>query len=201
MSKIFYTSDLHLGHRKVASLRGYGEDTRAVEPHDATILAALFGMEPDDVVYVLGDLTAGGTRATRDALDVLTTIPGRKRLIFGNHDPGHPMNRDAHRWASAYAEVFEWAGPFARRKVAGQEFLLSHFPYARDRGEARFLQYRLRDEGSWLLHGHTHGEERLTPESREVHVGWDAWGRLVEEGEVLDLIASVDPAALGRSAP
>ncbi len=71
--------------------------------------------------------------------------------------------------------------------MEGTEVLLSHFPYHRDRGEARHTQWRLPNEGRWLLHGHTHGTERVTysvarlGESihkktvREIHVGVDAW--------------------------
>lgn len=44
----------------------------------------------------------------------------------------------------------------------------------RDRGPARYTQYRLRNEGRWLLHGHTHQAEQRR-EGKEIHVGVDAW--------------------------
>lgn len=186
---VFFTSDLHLGHRKVAALRGFGtEEEPATMAHDLALVGRWTDtVEPDDVVWVLGDLSAGGSRATEYALKVLGGMPGRKRLIAGNHDPVHPMNRQAFKWAARFAEVFEFVAPFARTKVLGREVMLSHFPYERDRGKPRYMQYRLRDEGLPLLHGHTHGEERLTVTSVhdffnggfaarvEVHVGVDAW--------------------------
>ena len=41
-----------------------------------------------------------------------------------------------------------------------------------------------------LVHGHTHGTERhYTPNM--MHVGWDAWDRLVSEDEVADWLHSL----------
>lgn len=174
---VFFTSDLHFGHRKVAALRGFETE----EAHDEALAERWTArVASTDVVYVLGDLAAS---SPTHALGLLDLLPGRKRLILGNHDKAHPMYRDAHRWQTAYAEVFELVAPFARVKVCGIEAVLSHFPYYRDREEPRFLQWRLRHEGLPLLHGHTHGAERLTVSrfsgpkgpTVEVHVGVDAW--------------------------
>jgi calcineurin-like phosphoesterase family protein len=166
---VYLTSDLHLGHARAAGHRGFAD----VESHDQaivdnwnTVVAA------DDVVWVLGDLAASSPTY---ALELLGTLPGRKHLILGNHEPAHPMHRDAHKHLRKYLNVFESVASAARRRIGGREVLLSHFPYRRDRGPARHLQWRLRDEGLWLLHGHTHGAERVTASEREVHVGVDAW--------------------------
>jgi calcineurin-like phosphoesterase family protein len=184
-----FTSDLHLGHRLVAEKRGFA----TVEEHDATIAERWRErVRPSDVVYVLGDIAAS---APFEALAILSELPGRKRLILGNHDRAHPMHRNAHRWHDVYTSplltpegivdgAFESIAQSARISVGGIRVLLSHFPYERDRDEPRHMQWRLRDEGMPLLHGHTHGTERLTvteiePEARtrvEVHVGLDAWG-------------------------
>jgi calcineurin-like phosphoesterase family protein len=109
-----------------------------------------------------------------EALAITASLPGTKHLIAGNHDPCHPMHRDAHKWQAAYLQVFASVQPFARRRIRNQDVLLSHFPYVKDRHEARYMQYRLRDEGAWLLHGHTHQSEQRR-EGREIHVGLDAW--------------------------
>lgn len=190
---VYFTSDLHLGHRKVAELRGFD----SIEAHDEAIRESWRDVVArDDVVWILGDLTAS---KPDHALDVLAFLPGRKRLILGNHDPAHPMYRDAHKWLRRYFayDVFEHVAASARVKVDGVQALLSHFPYGRDRGETRYAQWRLRDEGLPLIHGHTHGPERLTVTpahwSRgprvEVHVGLDAWDlRLVPDYAVHDLL-------------
>lgn len=179
--RVFYTSDPHFGHAKVAGLRGFDR----VEDHDLALFDAWErDVREEDLVYVLGDLAMS---SPTHALAILDTLPGRKRLVWGNHDRGHPMYRDAHRWEGVYREVFGATAPFYRRKIAGRDVFLSHFPYSKDRGTPRFLQYRLRDEGAWLLHGHTHGPERLH-DDREVHVGFDAWRRLVSQDEIAAMI-------------
>lgn len=187
----FYTSDLHLGHEKVARLRGFEH----VHGHDAHLCGRWLNVvHPQDTVYVLGDVT--GTSATarvEAALDLLTHLPGKKHLITGNHDPVHPMHRRSYdRWMNAYLEVFQSVTPFLRRRIGGHEVALSHFPYASygegphrgGAGESRHNQWRLPDLGLPLIHGHTHQPERAHEEevwstpsrvSRGVHVGVDAW--------------------------
>jgi calcineurin-like phosphoesterase family protein len=181
---LYFTSDLHFGHRLVAKHRGYEDD---VPGHDAEIIEAWKKhVQPDDIVWVLGDVSVSNPKG---ALITLADLPGRKRLVAGNHDPVHPMHRDAPKWAAKYAAVFEYVAPFARIKVCGVEALLSHFPYERDRNEeTRYPQWRLPDLGLPLLHGHTHSIEKTWPGTKEVHVGWDAWRRPVTDIEVKALI-------------
>lgn len=180
---VYFTSDLHIGHRFVANLRGF----ESVAEHDDTIMSChLSKLRADDVLWVLGDLAMG--RASQDyVLESLKWMPFRRRLVMGNHDPVHPMHRDAWKHAPRFGTVFEFVAPFARVALpSGRRILLSHFPYAGDtasRDEDRYTQYRLRDEGALLAHGHTHSANRITSE-REVHVGWDAWGRLVSAEEL-----------------
>jgi len=174
---VWFTSDVHLGHRKAAEHRGF----ETVEEHDEEIASNWRNtVAADDVVWVLGDIAAS---SPTHALNVLAGLPGTKHLILGNHEQAHPMHRDAHKHLRKYLDVFESVAQSARRRLPdGTEVLLSHFPYERDRGPARHTQWRLRNEGLWLLHGHTHGTERVTrfgtggtPVS-ELHVGVDAWG-------------------------
>jgi calcineurin-like phosphoesterase family protein len=166
---VWYTSDLHLGHRLVAGLRGFSD----TDAHDDAIEGAWRAhVRPDDHVWVLGDIAVSRPDA---ALERLATLPAAKHLISGNHDACHPMHRSAHRKTAPYLAVFDSVQPFARRKINGEDVLLSHFPYDSDRGiEARYPQYRLANCGAWLLHGHTHLPERRTS-AREIHVGVDAW--------------------------
>ena len=189
MSTIHFTSDLHLGHEKVAALRGFASS----EEHDhAVAFRWLDTVGPRDRVYVLGDVT-GDSRALGKAFDLLGLLPGQKHLIAGNHDAVHPMNRNAHKRLRDYLDVFASVASTGTVKIADETVLLSHFPYTRDRAETRYPQWRLPNLGKWLLHGHTHGTERATVEgehlhawgqtspvktifrSREIHVGLDAW--------------------------
>lgn len=171
MSNIWFTSDLHLGHEKVAELRGF-ESTMA---HDYAVSFRWIERVSDrDTVWVLGDLCMSDPEY---ALKCIANLPGTKHLIAGNHDACHPMHRRAHKMQPRYFGPGRFASvqPFARVKVNGTDVMLSHFPYTADRGETRYPQWRLPDLGGWLLHGHTHlPEVRTGP--REIHVGLDAWG-------------------------
>ncbi|MEO2133401.1 metallophosphoesterase [Microbacterium sp.] len=198
--RVFYTSDLHLGHENVATRhRGF----ESSGDHDNTFVDMwLDTVEAGDTVYVLGDVV-GRTRDARYALALLGGLPGTKHLVAGNHDPVHPMHRSTFaKDMPAWLEVFATVAPFLRRKLVGRELLLSHFPYAswgegpaRGGAEAaRYPQYRLPDLGTPLLHGHTHGAERTHGHS--LHVGLDAWGgKLVPQETVIEWLSGVPAPA------
>lgn len=188
MSEVWYTSDIHLGHRKVSEIRGF-EDT---DDHDHQIVMQwLKQVKPEDTVYVLGDVAVSGYGY---ALSILKQLPGTKHLISGNHDPVHPMHRAAYsKRFVEWLEVFETIQPFQRKRLNGVEFAMSHFPYAAwgdgpGREGSRYEQWRLPDLGMKLLHGHTHGPER--DHANMLHVGWDAWGRLVRQSEVIEWLGA-----------
>jgi len=165
----WFTSDLHLGHRFVAQLRGFS----SVDEHDEVLSDAWRKVvRHDDQIWVLGDVAVGGLT---HALDLVDSLPGRKHLIAGNHDACHPMHRESHKYQGRYLTVFGSVQAFARRRINGREVLLSHFPYGADHSpEPRYTQYRLRNEGLPLLHGHTHAAQRQS--GNQIHVGVDAWG-------------------------
>lgn len=218
---VFYTSDLHLGHRLVAKFRyqrrfpeatdAHGIPESALAWHDDMLAAAWdTTVTKDDVVWVLGDLSLTNSKSgVQRVLEWIAARPGRKHLVPGNHDPVHPLHRDAHKWQRFYLDsphtgtVFESVQLAARRKFAmpdgtAREVLLSHLPYAGDRnGADRETQWRLRNEGHWLLHGHLHGSAPFhTVGTKQLDVGLDAWGLLpVAEQTLITLMASIeDPA-------
>lgn len=178
-TQAWFTADLHIGHRRVAGLRGFDDDAAG---HDAALARRWDARVADtDVVWLLGDISGGGRGSQQRALAWIAARPGIKHLIAGNHDSVHPMHEDAHKALPAYLEVFASVQQSARRKLAGHRLLLSHFPYrdGSDLGEkraaGRFDQWRLPDCGAWLLHGHTHSTARRSG-PRSIHVGLDAWG-------------------------
>ncbi|NKS29240.1 metallophosphatase [Rhodococcus hoagii] len=187
---VYFTSDVHLGHEKIAEHRGYA----SVKDHDKAIMHQIVGLPRGSQLWVLGDLTIGRRRDEDrwlHELGVAANVRGLTlHLVPGNHDSCHPMHRDSHKHQRRFVEVFESVQPFARRKIGGHDVLLSHFPYVGDHTEEdRATQYRLRDEGKWLLHGHTHQSQPLTsPGVRHLHVGWDTWHRPVSLNEIAALI-------------
>lgn len=83
---------------------------------------------------------------------------------------------------SAHLEHFETVTTMARLRHGGRSILLSHFPYDGDHlmvdGADRATQWRLRDEGRLLLHGHLQNDFKVRRSERGttmIHVGLDAW--------------------------
>jgi calcineurin-like phosphoesterase family protein len=204
----YHTSDPHFGHKFVAGLRGFTN----VDDHDEKIASAFNVLGPDDIVWVQGDICVSASGWAR-ALEILKSCPGRKRLISGNHDPVANHHRDSWKFQRAALEVFECVQEYGRLKLAprdspyGGYVLMSHYPYlgagADHVGEeARYPQYRLPDMGMPMIHGHTHGTERLhfsDAKTPQIHVGLDAWNlELVPQHDIVKLLDSVyTPATVG----
>lgn len=203
MSRVFYTSDLHFGHRRVSEIRGF--DT--TEGHDAHIIDKWTQqVTKHDTIYVLGDIALSNYKY---ALDILKELPGRKHLIAGNHDILHPVHERGHSRAelNRWLETFDTIQPFLRKKLNKIELLLSHFPYPEagdgfSREGSRYDQYRLPDMGLPLVHGHTHGTETIhdsgysqswRTKKNQFHVGWDAWQRLVTQEEIIEWLQQEYP--------
>lgn len=219
MSAIWLSSDTHFLHAMVAKIRGFPGS----EEHDEAITARWNeAVRPDDLVWHLGDVGLGNE--TR-VLEQAARLNGRKQLVTGNHDPCWPGHRDSRKHQRRWLEVFESVQAFAKIRLDGRMVLLSHFPYEGDHtAEERHSQFRLRDEGAWLIHGHTHQPGRLgphprflsvaaaggpfggpQPRGREVHAGLDAWDlRPASEADILGVIrdyeASIDMEAAGEAA-
>lgn len=202
MSKVWLTSDLHIGHEFIARMRtgwvGYPADWMgAVEWHD-TYLAQQWDsvVGKDDTVWVLGDISSGTKRAQYNALQWISERAGAKRLVAGNHDGPFPNNRDADKWDCPYHDVFESVHHAIRRRIplvgGHTDVWLSHMPYS-DEGTGigqtgRYQALRLHDVGDPIVHGHTHSKLLLTraphmvtfndphPDGTlQLHVGVDAW--------------------------
>lgn len=167
-------SDTHFGHRKVAELRGFD----STNEHDLTIVRNINKMvtRPDMDVFLLGDTIMGNRE---HGMEMLALIQGRVHIILGNHDREHPLNPNGHNHQTlgSVAYSVSMVGKIASKK--GVKVLMSHFPYEGDHTDKdRFDQWRLRDMGVPLLHGHTHGKEQVTFTSKgtmQIHVGLDAW--------------------------
>ena len=151
----WFTSDLHISHRAVLgfSNRPYANVTEM----DADLIFRIkVHLNPGDLLYILGDLSFGSPSYTRGLLNQL----GKSNPMFwilGNHD-----KRGAQKGLAKY---FEWIGHYKEIKVNGEKVVLSHYPFESWNG-----MYR----GSWMLHGHSHGNlQRKMP--RRFDVGVDCW--------------------------
>lgn len=170
MAEVFFWADFHFGHPKVSDLRGFN----STDEHDNHIVKGWESrVGKKDQVVVPGDLAVGSPQR---ALEIIAGLPGIKRLISGNHDQTFAGNRKAPNAQKRYLEVFDSVQDYAKRRVHGVDYLLSHFPYTGDHAgtEDRYTEFRLKDTGKYpLIHGHVHDEWKVN--GMQFNVGVDHW--------------------------
>ena len=168
----WFTSDLHVGHFNI--LRYQNRPFKDIkEMNDKLIDNWNERIQPEDVVYVLGDFAM-----SRHYDWIIELLNGEKHLIFGNHDkqPQKLLER-------GFVEVV----PEKKIKLGNREVLLNHFPY--DNIDPRFEQRKPKDKGLLLLHGHTHRHDPLRLDKRMIDVGVDGHNYYPwSEEEILELI-------------
>lgn len=129
-TKVFFISDLHLGHLKALEFRPFN----TLEEHDQHIIDCWNSVvRPSDVVWVLGDVALN-----RDSLKKIDQCNGRKKLVLGNHDL-YPIE-EYQKWFTHIMAV--------RRAYHG--LVLSHVPI-----HPCQLEYRWKAN----IHGHIHNEK------------------------------------------
>ena len=193
MMQHYYTADLHLRHEKVAKIRGFD----SVLEHDRAIVKSLIvTLKPEDHLWVLGDVSGGKDEiaALYILRSVVDTCSAQLHLISGNHDSIHPMHRRSELAHFKFRSTFSSIDSMGTFRHDRDKVLLSHFPYAGDRGEDRYPEYRLRDTGKPIVHGHTHSSEKVSYSDKgslQICVSLDAWGlKPAPKHELVKLIES-----------
>ena len=205
MSETFYFSDPHFAHDKVAGLRGFA----STHDHDRAVLQSLYDIPRNSTLWGVGDLTNGRMDAEDRALGLMRDLAHDRNLylvwIYGNHDTPHGNHstgfKQVARWAQAFNSL---PGVMHERKMEGHRVIVSHFPYNGDSegrddrdGDGsfgsgdRYLDWRPRDMGKVIFHGHTHQEKKTSRSvygTLQISVGWDAWRRPVAQHELARLI-------------
>lgn len=97
MSKVFFTSDLHIGHRKIVEYTNRVVDTTQ-EDHDKWI-TDLWNRQvgKSDMVYSLGDFVFN-CRKIDKFKEVTSKLSGQKILIRGNHCSRNVYNKSGYQW-------------------------------------------------------------------------------------------------------
>lgn len=186
--RIWFTSDLHLGHEKVIGFcnRPF---TSAKFMDDILIQNYNAKVWPDEPVYFLGDVCFHKPSV---GVPMLYRLRGRKILIRGNHD----KYSDRQYRAAGFDSILEEA----KIKIQGQHFVLSHYPYepsdksGMDAHDLRYLDRRPMDRGSWLLCGHVH--DRWKSQGRMINVGVDVWNYCPVSGS--DIMKAVSQSTLNN---
>jgi calcineurin-like phosphoesterase family protein len=149
----WFTSDTHYGHKNIIK---YAERPfQSVEEMDQTMIANWNALvQPDDVVYHLGDFAF--TNITR-TLRVLEQLKGYKILTFGNHD------RELRKHAD-FLKKWGRTGDLLDLKINDQPITLCHYAM-RVWNKSHF--------GAWHLYGHSHGTLYDDPNALSTDVGVD----------------------------
>ena len=149
MSKIYLTSDWHFNHDREFIWHARGFDSvylmneAIIERHNAIV-------NPEDDVYVLGDLCLGraGMGLANHAL--IEKMNGRIHVILGNHDT--PARAEMYRMCKNVVEV-----TYATMiHYSGYHFFLSHYPCMTGNLEKETLK-----QCTINLYGHTHQKDRF----------------------------------------
>lgn len=150
---LWFTSDLHFGHKNILMFCSHTRPVSSVEEHDAAIIANWNKVvSPSDTVWILGDVALCNLSYANDCLGALN---GELHLVQGNHDKGVVNSACRKRFASIQ--------DYKRLSVEGKSLVLFHFPIWEWEG----MQY-----GAYHLFGHLHGNPHGVP-GRCVDIGLD----------------------------
>lgn len=169
---IWFTSDLHLGHRnivgeKVSSWKDGFRDFDSVKQMDDMILKAINdNVEEDDTLYILGDFSFKGN----PEVGIYRNRIVCKNIIFikGNHDKRKVMEG-----------VFGHCYDFLEEDIEGTKFCMIHYA---------MRIWPKSHHGSIHLYGHSHSKLEGTPWGKSMDVGIDNAYRLYREWRPFSLV-------------
>lgn len=143
---IYFTSDLHLGHRAIISM--VNRPFESVEEMNRILISNFNSyVHKDDTVYILGDIAHH--MKVEDVNRIISKLNGKKILIMGNHDKKYDEG------------LFENVRDFMTVSLNGQSFSLMHYP---------MMSWPKSHHGSIMLHGHIHSDETYNLKNREDEV-------------------------------
>ena len=139
-----YTSDLHFGHAKVIEFdhRPFAD---VAEMDRVLIYLWNDRVQPDDTVYIIGDICF---HAANPPEWYLRQLNGHKVLILGNHDKKLLKNPRA----LSYLERVE---PMLTITDENRQIVMCHYPLAEWDGYFH---------GAWHIYGHIHNNRNETYE-------------------------------------
>lgn len=156
MSEIWFTSDLHFGHKNIIKFMDNREFSN-IEEHDEALIENLNScVGPKDDVYFLGDMAM-----SKNVDHIIPRLPGKWHIIRGNHDYWCKKTGQVERVLDTYKNIVEITD-YKELKVSKVRYVLFHYPI--ETFNRRSIQ----------LHGHTHSLSIVSGPNR-IHVGVDAW--------------------------
>lgn len=156
MGEIYFTSDHHFYHRSIIEYSNRPwPDVDQMNQGLIELWNERVSMQ--DTIYYLGDFC---WRDAKAAKLILGSLNGRIHLVPGNHDKRiirSPEVRGPGR--------FESINPILELNIDRQHIVLCHYA---------MLVWNKRHHGSWMLHGHSHGNLDIDWKAKRMDVGVDA---------------------------
>ena len=97
MSKVLFTSDLHIGHRKIIEYTNRGADTTQEDHDDWVVDLWNSQVDKNTIVYSLGDFVFN-CRKLDKFKSVTDRLNGQKILIRGNHCSREVYQKSGFQW-------------------------------------------------------------------------------------------------------
>lgn len=133
---IFFISDPHFGHANI--IRYCDRPFKDVQEMNETLIKNWNNVvNPDDIIFILGDIAFGGAATFEE---IVPKLNGRKYLVLGNHDYKNVRER--------YKEWFVDVKPKMFISIDGRSIILNHEPLLCFGGQ--------NDCRIWHLFGHVH---------------------------------------------
>lgn len=154
---VYFTSDLHLGHRGIIEMQN--RPFKNVEEMNRILIGSFNAVvQKNDTVYILGDICHH--MSVEQANELIGKMKGNKVLVKGNHDKMYDEN------------LFDEICDFKTVSLNGVYFALMHYP---------MLSWPKKSSGGIQLHGHIHAREEYNLQNKEdeirrYDVGVDANG-------------------------
>lgn len=156
MSKVWITSDLHIGHDRefVYEYRGF----KSCEEHDTTLVENWNSVVSDeDTVYILGDVMIRHGLEDDEfeyGINILKQLKGHLVIIRGNHDTEGKLKR--YRECPNVVSAGDAALYLNYPEEGSYHFYLSHYPTLVSHEHLKPVKTALIN-----LFGHTHQKERF----------------------------------------
>ena len=159
MGKIFYTSDLHLGHLNIILYEN--RPFTSIKDMEINLIERWnYVVDNSDDVYVLGDFALISSKYTiEDVNNVVKRLHGKKHLIIGNHD----------QWIKkkdVMPNLWEEITYYKEIRDNGKDVILMHYPIE---------EWNKQRYGAIHLHGHLHSTPTILYQKQRYNVGCDNW--------------------------
>lgn len=138
---IYFTSDLHLGHKNILKLSNRPFST--IEEMDEILIRNWNDkVKGCDTVYIVGDLIY----KSQEPEKYLKELKGKKVLIIGNHDSGWLGKIDVEKYFIKTTMLLE-------QSLCNHIMTLCHYPMLEWRGSRKDVNCK---KLGYLVHGHIH---------------------------------------------